>query len=128
MYHDPLVAYVDKRLEPLDQLILLDNLCLQPLDLLLAVFLQFLQLISCLAQLPTEIGTDPFLRRRVGLAVYRRSIRREILFNLLRIPVDGRSRVVYVAREDRGVRVLFLQDLESLGDPDTWTWLGTIIG
>lgn len=64
----------------------------------------------------------------MGLAVYRRSIRREILFNLLRIPVDGRSRVVYVAREDRGVRVLFLQDLESLGDPDTWTWLGTIIG
>lgn len=119
LYHDPLVAYVDKRLEPLNQLVLLRNLGLQPLDLLLGILLHLVHILPRLGELPPEIRPNSLLGRRVGLAVYRRPVLREACFHLLRIAVDRRSRVVDVPGQDRGVRVLALQDLERLADTDT---------
>lgn len=124
LYHNPLVAYVDKRLELLNQLVLLYKLRLESVDLLLAFLLHLVEFLLRFAQLAPEVGPDPFLRRRMRLAVYRRSILREGRLDFLRVPVDRCPGVVYVSREDRGVGVFFLQDLESLADPDTWTWLG----
>lgn len=124
LYHDPLVAYVDKHLELFNHLILLHNLGLQVLNLLLAVLFQLVQLFFCLAQLASEVCPDPLLWRWVRLAIYRGPVFRERRLDLLGVSVDRGPCIVYVAWEDSGVWVLFLQDLESLADPDTWTWLG----